>query len=127
MSDAGWAKRAAENLLPLSEEKRDLATAFKEWAYHQGDATDLGSDRADCELCDHPDIRYQFGIVNLLNGNSLLVGSECIQKFNIDVLDQEGRPLPAAAARKQLSSDRRKVIADRALQSVITSLLRLGQ
>ena len=43
-----------------------------------------------CHLCDHSNIRYQFEIVNKQNGNLLLIGSECIKKFNIEVVNDEG-------------------------------------
>jgi len=33
-----WASRAAANLLPLSVEQDDLATALREWVYEGGEA-----------------------------------------------------------------------------------------
>ncbi|PGT90155.1 hypothetical protein COD17_09165 [Bacillus thuringiensis] len=36
---------------------------------------------AECELCNHEEIRYEYRIVNWLNGNEMVVGSECIKKF----------------------------------------------
>jgi hypothetical protein len=56
-----WASRAAANLLPLSYERRDLAVALKEWRY-TGNYHDLEVASENCELCNHPDIRYQFEI-----------------------------------------------------------------
>jgi hypothetical protein len=50
-----WASRAAKNLLPPSREKSDLSKAPKEWRF--GGFNDLESTDADCELCDHSDIR----------------------------------------------------------------------
>lgn len=35
-----WAKRSAENLLPLSEEKESLKDALREWIY-SGEMYDL--------------------------------------------------------------------------------------
>jgi len=76
-----WASRSAENILPYSNEKRDLALALKEWLYTD-DMLDLEAPIEDCQLCDHPDIRYQFSIQNKFNGHELLVGSECINSFS---------------------------------------------
>src|SRR6266511_1614525 len=122
MTDAGWAKRAAENLLPLSEERDELAVALKEWVY-SGDMDDLESERSSCGLCEHPDIRFEFEIVNRQNGNALLVGSECIKKFEIPALDDQGRLLTGIAAKRKVNTDRRTLIRKAESRSVITSLL----
>jgi hypothetical protein len=126
MGDAGWAKRAAENLLPLSEDRDDLPVALKEWVY-SGDMDDLEHERSSCGLCEHPDIRFEFEIVNRLNGNSLLVGSECIKKFEIPALDDQGRLLTGVAAKRKVNADRRTLIRKAESRSVITSLLHLSQ
>jgi hypothetical protein len=54
-----WAQNSAANLLPLSIERSRLAIALKEWLY-TGDMYDLEEPVETCELCEHPDIRYQF-------------------------------------------------------------------
>ena len=87
-----WASRAAENILPLSREKMNLASALAEWLY-TGDTYDLEKPIETCELCGHPDLRYQFRIENRHNGNELLVGSECINRFTIRATDSFGRVL----------------------------------
>jgi hypothetical protein len=74
-----WKERSEANLLPLSIEQRHLYLALSEWLY-RGEMYDLGEPCELCGLCEHPDLRYQFKIVNSYNGNELLVGSECITK-----------------------------------------------
>jgi|SRR5579859_1216606 len=120
-----WASRAAANLLPHSREQSDLARALKEWRY-TGEFFDLEAPAADCELCDHPDIRYQFEIQNLHTGGSLLIGSECINRFGIAATDEEGRTLDAAATQKKVSRDRRKLVDDGRKRSVVKSLVALA-
>lgn len=122
-----WARSVANNILPISIEKSNLQRALSEWEY-RGDAYDIGSAAETCQLCDHPDIRYQFEIVNKHNGNSLLVGSECINKFSgISVLDAEGNALAPEIARKKVSKDRRKLITDAKTRSLLNSLVQLSQ
>lgn len=120
-----WAGRAAINLLPLSRERRDLAQALKEWRY-TGHFHDLETPSADCELCDHADIRYQFEIRNLFTGSPLLIGSECINRFGIAATDEEGRALDAADTRRKVAQDRRKLVEDARRRRVITALVDLA-
>lgn len=62
-----WTSRAAANLLPLSVEKTRLNVALKEWAY-EGDVKDYEIPTETYQLCEHPNLRYHFEIVNRLNG-----------------------------------------------------------
>lgn len=75
-----WAQRAARNIIPLSIEKTNLAAALHEWRY-EGGFYDREATDADCELCDHPDIRYQFEIRNQFTDAKLQIGSECINRL----------------------------------------------
>jgi hypothetical protein len=120
-----WADRASANLLPLSREKSDLARALREWRY-TGQYNDLEAPAADCELCDHPDSRYQFEIQNLHTGETLLIGSECIHRFGIAATDEEGRTLDAAATRKKVEKDRRRLIEDARKRRVVSALVALA-
>jgi len=99
-----WARRSSENLLPLSEEEESLKNALREWIY-SGETYDLQEPRETCELCDHPDLRYQFKIINKLNLNELLVGSECINKFGILAVDDDGIVLDQAQSRRRIQQD----------------------
>jgi len=120
-----WASRAAANILPLSREQDDLAAALHEWRY-TGDYHDLETPREDCELCEHADIRHQFEIKNLHTANTLLVGSECINRFNIAATDEEGRTLDADDTRKKIAKDRRKLIDDARRRRLVKALVALA-
>ncbi len=120
-----WAARAATNLLPLSREQDNLPRALAEWRY-TGNYHDLEAPSADCQLCDHPDIRYQFEIQNLHTGEALLIGSECINRFGIAATDEEGRTLDAAGTRRKVGRDRRKLVEDAKKRSVMNSLVALA-
>lgn len=120
-----WASRAAKNLLPLSREKSDLARALDEWRY-TGEFHDLEEPRETCQLCDHPDIRYQFEIENEHTSEALLIGSECIHRFGIVAIDEHGQKLDADATRKKVDKDRRKLIEEARKRRVIRALVELA-
>ena len=120
-----WASRSANNLFPLSAEKRDLASALREWLY-LGDMYDLGAPCEACELCEHPDIRYQFKIVNRLNGNEMLVGSECINRFSISAADEFGNVLDENQSRRRVNRDRRYLVAEARRRRLINVLVTLS-
>jgi len=120
-----WASRAADNLLPLSREQHDLALALREWRY-TGEFHDLEAPIENCQLCDHPEIRYQFEIRNLHTAHALLIGSECIHRFGIAATDEEGRALDAIDTRRVVDRDRRKLIEDARKRRVVTALVALA-
>lgn len=122
---SGWAERAAAALLPLSI-ARNLATALKEWSY-SGRFFDLEQADGTCELCGQQDLRYHFEIDNRQTSASLLVGSECIKRFEIAGLDERGRRLDAAATGKLVDRHRRGLVEDARKQRVMTALLTLGR
>lgn len=121
-----WASRSAENILPYSEEKKNLAVALDEWTY-TGEMHDLESPIETCELCNHPDIRYQFNIRNVHNDNELLVGSECINKFEIKAVSDEGKILNRSESRKKVNRDRRHLVTEAAKKRLINSLVELSR
>ena len=120
-----WARNAANNLLPLSREQRNFALALTEWHY-TGNTYDLEEPVETCELCEHPDIRYQFEIANRHTHNTLLVGSECIHKFEIGALDETGALLDREGSRKKVEKDRRTLISDARKRRVIHALVQLA-
>ncbi|PDZ39471.1 hypothetical protein CON18_14650 [Bacillus cereus] len=87
-----WIKRAKKNLLKKSVEKEDFPKARKEWQYKGLEDNEYCE--AECELCNHEEIRYEYIIKNKLNNNIMIVGSKCIQKFTddfkTDFFDTEG-------------------------------------
>lgn len=120
-----WASRAAANLLPLSREQDDLGKALREWRY-TGNYYDLEEPIEDCELCDHPEIRYQFEIANLHTHQSLLVGSECINRFSITAVDKDGRELDVESSKRRVHRDRRRLIDDARKRRVVIALVTLS-
>jgi len=120
-----WATRAAENLLPLSKENDNLKVALKEWLY-TGEMHDLEEAEEFCELCNHPNIRYQFLIENSYSLNALWIGSECINKFQILAIDQSGQVLNESQTKEKVAKDRRKLITDAKEKSMINSLIALS-
>lgn len=121
-----WAQRAARNLLPLSREKSDLAVALREWRY-EGGFNDLEAPEENCELCDHPDIRYQFEIRNRFTDSRLQIGSECINRFGISATGEDGEDLDAAGTRQKVSRDRRTLLEEARKKRVITALVALSR
>ncbi|WP_082713697.1 hypothetical protein [Sporosarcina koreensis] len=77
-----WLKRAMENLFKKSQEKEDFHKARQEWLYNG--LEDNQYCEAECELCNHEEIRYEYTIVNSSNRKIMVVGSECIKKFTND-------------------------------------------
>lgn len=122
----GWVERSARNLLPLSLERRSLEIALREWFY-SGDMYDLEEPIESCELCDHPNIRYQFKITNSFNGNELLVGSECINKFGIAALNEQGQILDKDDSRRKVNKDRRYLVDQGRRKKLINALLELAR
>lgn len=121
----GWAQKSAANILPLSLEKARLAVALREWLY-VGDMYDLQAPDETCELCEHPDIRYQFKIINRHNGNEMLVGSECINKFGISAADELGNILNRDESRRRVNRDRRFLINEARKRRLINTLVALS-
>lgn len=75
--------RIAPNIVPLSVSE-DVYKALTEW-----EATGLVVDHEApdevCKLCDNTGLRYHFKIENSHTGNTLMVGSQCILRFNVKV------------------------------------------
>jgi len=122
---SGWAERAAATLLPLSR-AITLGAALREWAY-TGRFFDLEARDGTCELCGQQDLRYHFEIENPGTTSSLLVGSECIKRFEITGVDEQGQHLDADATGKLVDRHRRGLVEDARKQRVMTALLKLGQ
>jgi hypothetical protein len=120
-----WAERSAANLLPLSVEQRRFAIALCEWVY-VGDMYDMETPSGTCELCGHPEIRYQFKIVNQHNGNEMLVGSECINRFGISATDPLGNILNVEESRRRVSRDRRFLVNEARKRKLINTLVTLS-
>ena len=92
----------------------------------RGKPYDLEEPAETCELCEHPDIRYQFEIANRHTHKTLLVGSECIHKFEISAIDEFGALLDHECSRQKVEKDRRTLISDARKRRVIHALVKLS-
>ena len=67
--------------------------ALLEWLF-TGEVIDYGSPNKICGLCSKDGLRYHFKIKNKITGKELLVGSECITKFEgIEITDDNGQKI----------------------------------
>ncbi|HEX8443506.1 MAG TPA: hypothetical protein VF631_07650 [Allosphingosinicella sp.] len=122
---SGWEERAAASLLPLSRSPT-FWVALREWRY-TGRFFDLENTDGTCELCSQRDLRYHFEIADRGTRGELLVGSECIKRFDLSGLDEEGREIDAADTARLVDRHRRGLVEDARRQRVMTALLKLGQ
>lgn len=120
-----WMERVKKNIFPVSKEKVNIRKALDEWTY-EGNMFDVEVADETCELCDQPHIRYQFEIVNSQNDNSLFIGSECITRFKISVIDEAGKKLSYEDAKKKVSKDRSKLVTEAKEKSVLNTLVKLS-
>jgi hypothetical protein len=120
-----WIERVKKNILPVSNEKYNIRKALDEWVY-EGNMYDVEIADEICELCDQPNIRYQFEIVNRLNNNALLIGSECIMRFKISVIDKSGRKLSFDEAKKKVTKDKSRLVTEAKEKSVLNTLVFLA-
>jgi len=121
-----WINKVKNNIFPFSNEKNKILLALQEWEY-RGGVFDPEYPQEQCQLCGQQDIRYQFEIVNKINTNSLLIGSECIKRFDIKVIDQGGAVLTGKSAYQKIDKDKRKLITDAKIRSVLNSLVNLSK
>jgi hypothetical protein len=121
-----YLRRVAANILPLSRDQEDVAEALKEWEY-RGDRSDVEDAVETCQLCDHYPIRYQFEIVNRFTKHRLDIGSECITRFDVAVIDEEGVQQRGAVAAKIVAKDRRKLEEESRRRTVRRALVQLAK
>ncbi|KLA04841.1 hypothetical protein B4086_5799 [Bacillus cereus] len=109
-----WMERAKKNLYKKSVEQSDFQKAREEWAYEG--LEDNQDCIAECELCNHEEIRYEYIIVNRLNNNTMIVGSECIKKFTDDFqedfYDVHGNLVKESRLLKDKALHLRKILHD---------------
>lgn len=105
-----YLQRVAENILPLSKSQK-LKKALREWHFTES-IHDHGTPKEDCELCDQEKLRYHFEIENEETKKRIWVGSSCILKFKVRVLDDEGNELDEKGAKRKLNTLRNKMKYD---------------
>lgn len=115
-----YPQRVRENILPLSV-AQSLPDAFLEWRFTER-TIDHEEAIETCELCEQEQLRYHFEIGNQENGNLLLIGSQCILRFNVAVYDN-GIRLSDAGVKRKLN----KLIKQMHMQACIAQLQRLAE
>lgn len=115
-----YPERVKQNILPLSKSPL-IHIAIGEWVYGNN-VTDAGRRTKCCELCDQERLRYQFLIRNAENSNEMWVGSSCILKFGVAVM-QGGKAVYGDQAKSVLEAQlqsKRKDISLQALSTLLT-------
>ncbi|HEX2963531.1 MAG TPA: hypothetical protein VHO43_17175 [Ignavibacteriales bacterium] len=115
-----YTQNVRDNILPLSN-AQTLPAAFKEWQF-TGNTIDHEKPIEQCQLCNQEDLRYHFEIQNFYTHAKLMVGSQCILKFQIAVYDK-GILLDKSDARKKLN----KLTKEMHFRYCIKALLSLAQ
>lgn len=106
---AHWHARIAPQLLPRSEEQSIVERALDEWVYGR-ECVDYGLAEETCELCLQKGLRYHFLIGNEATSHRLQVGSECVTRFDLGVLDLDtSQIVHGAEGRKLVSVDLRRL------------------
>lgn len=81
-------KRLIDSVIALSDAD-DWDEARTEWKVI--DCYDAGAPSEHC-VCGQENLRYQFTIENVKNGNTLYpIGSTCVEKFGVSEMDEEQR------------------------------------
>jgi hypothetical protein len=114
-----YLERVANNILPLSL-SGELVDAFREW-YFTDNTHDHEKPVENCELCNQEQLRYHFEIHNRLTHKKLWVGSSCILKFDVAVLEN-GVVLDKRNTELKLNSLMNKM----RLESCINALMKLA-
>lgn len=104
--DNNWLERAKQNLFKKSNDKNDFNKARSEWVYNGLEDNEYCE--AECELCNHEEIRYEYTIQNKINKDIMIVGSQCIKKFTddfkLDFYDTDGN----LVNEKRLTQDKKE-------------------
>lgn len=123
-----WFENSKKNLFSKSEENSDFNTARDEWIVtgkiidnyedlnFEDDLPDIS-----CELCEHEQIRWQFEIINEKNNNSMMVGSSCIDKFDIKYI-KNGKLLSSEDRKIDLNNQIQKIMSERKYEQGLISL-----
>lgn len=120
-----WHENSKRNLFAQSENKSDFNTARGEWVVTGKvfDNCGVEEDPQDisCELCEHEQLRWQFEIRNEINKNVMLVGSSCIEKFDINYY-RNGKLLSAEERNSILDRQIRKIREDHKYEAGLDAL-----
>ena len=120
-----WIGRSKETLTQYSVNKQNFRAMLNEWFYN-GESYDLEEPCEACELCGYREIRYQFTIQNRVNNNELLVGSECITRFDLSGIGENGEYIAPQQTQKRVQRDRQRLIKEARLKRVLNCLIQLS-
>lgn len=110
---SNYMRRIEARLASLSQAS-ELTMATKEWEFC-GHVRDLGGADGNCELCEKSGVRYHFKISNAQTQHSLQVGSKCIERFELRVIDRNGKEVPASKKTSHLEGQKRGARVERIL------------
>ena len=77
----------------------DISTSLDLWVFTEA-ARDRGTARGCCGLCGRCNLRFQFQVRHRISGDEMWVGSRCILKFDLSVMQGQTRLTPPEARRK---------------------------
>lgn len=121
MKSNHWLENSKKNLVPISISD-DFKSALSEWKI-SGNFVDHENREEVCELCEHPELRYHYEIINKKNKNTLWVGSSCILRFSeIEIYDNSGKLIVDENSRKEHLTD---IIKKNRVDEVLNPLRRL--
>lgn len=111
----GYTQRVRDSILPVSVGDT-LPSAFSEWSF-TNDTIDHEAPIETCHLCGQQDLRYHFEIANQYTHAKLWVGSHCILRFDVAVVEH-GRRLSAPEAKRHLKKLTQKMQLDACIRSL---------
>lgn len=105
-----WLERATYKLEDLSSKPDTFSSMAKEWQYVG--ATDLVDTIGSCQLCGQEALRFEYKIENIINHNSMIVGSKCILHFMDQIVGDFLDPSGNIVDEKRLKNDMHEVFLE---------------
>ena len=117
-----YTARVRDTILPLSI-AGTLPEAFGEWRF-TGHTIDHEEPIETCQLCGQQELRYHFEIDNQYTDHNIWVGSHCILKFDVAVIEN-GFLLSKSEAKRHLIKLTQKMQLEACIKA-LTSLAKRG-
>lgn len=103
----------------------DEILEFGKWEYHGLYIAENKEEYINCDLCGKSGLKYQFEIIHKATGETKHVGSECINKYEVTIIDIDGTELSGKALSDKLKIDKNKLIKKKEIDYVVSCLLNL--
>lgn len=123
-----WLENSKRNIFSRSKNTADFTAACLEWKVtdrvidnYEGLNIDEDPPEVSCDLCEHEQIRWQFEIINENNKNTMMVGSSCIERFNIRYI-KNGRVLSSEERKSTLARQIQDIIATKKFEQGLNAL-----